>query len=289
VMTLGATRDTGALELLGTEQPGLPRERIVTTATTRLAQGIRTRTGSDVLVDVEHDGGERVAVFVRGLAPPHQVDVARFEAALAAFRRAGVPRLVRAPVHDAVRAVFAQLLGPFHDTPTHPRLPWDPRDYLTTVFLHRAMKRDEIFPTMWWDDDPSTGIDEMAGLLKLHGVVALLPRKQLIAEAVEELHQLDSTEAARDALCARLCELANRQLAKAGTDRRFCGPYFCDFNDGEPNWLLTTPAQHDGLVAEKLLVPWDPDLRVPVATPYKRPPDLGEIDFSTFPSGDDPF
>jgi hypothetical protein len=77
---------------------------------------------------------------------------------------------------------------------------------------------------MWWDDDPSAGIDEMTGLLKLHGVPARLPRKRLVAEA--ELHRLGSGDAARDALCARLCELANQLLARARNERRFGGPYF---------------------------------------------------------------
>jgi hypothetical protein len=288
-MTVGARLTSGALELLGRERPGIPRDRIVTTAATQIASGAGEKIGDTVVVDVEQDGADQVAVLVRGFAPPHAVDVARFDVALAAFRRAGIDDLIRDPVHDAVSAVFAQLFDPLQETPAHASLPWDPRRYLTNMFLHRAMDRDQVFPTIWWDDDPSVGIGEMEGLLTLHGVPGTLARKRLTAEALEELYRLGGRETARDALCTRLCELANQLLAKARDGRRFCGPYFQAFNDGEPNWLLTTAAEYDALVAEQLLVPWHPGLRVPVVMTYKRPPDLGEIDFSKFPSGDDPF
>jgi hypothetical protein len=79
-------------------------------------------------------------------------------------------------------------------------------------------------------------------------------------------------------------------LAGVKAVRRFCGPFFSDFNGCEPNWLITTSQQFESLISEQLLIRWDPKLRVPMApSTYKRPPDLGEIDFSKFPTGDDPF
>jgi hypothetical protein len=147
-----------------------------------------------------------------------------------------------------------------------------------------------VFPTMWWHDDPSAGVDEMAGLLKLHGVTKRFPRKRLVAEAERALERTNDEDAARDRLCARLCDVANELVAAAGSDRQFCGPYFSDFNGGEPNWLFTTTTQYERLLAEKLLIRWDPKLRVELMpSNYVRPPDRGEIDFDNFPSGDDPF
>ena len=130
----------------------------------------------------------------------------------------------------------------------------------------------------------------MAGLLKLHGVSKKFPRKRLIADAVRALDRDDDEDAARDELCVRLCEVANDLLAESKLGRRFYGPFFSDFNGGEPNWLFTTERQYEVLISEKLLISWDPKSRIPM-TPsvYKRPPDRGEIDFSKFPSGDDPF
>ena len=289
---VGAALAPGVIELIAREVPGLDPERLVTTGATHVARASTDVPGHLVLVDLEpaEPSGARAATFVRELEPPHPIDVARFEAAAAAFARAKVPALVRKPAVDALRAAFAELAGgSATQQARHAHLPWDPRDYLTRIFLDRANERAEVFPTTWWHDDPSAGIDEMIGLLKLHRVPDKLPRDRLVAEAVRELDRIVDENAARDALSARLCELANELLARS-TDRRFCGPFYSDFNGGEPNWLLTTPARFDALIAEQLLIRWDPQLRVPAPrSTYIRLPDRGEIDFDNFPSGDDPF
>lgn len=280
---VGTTLAPGEVELIAPLEPGLEPERTVTTAATRIARGATDSPGL-VLVDLEPAPGGEAASFVRKLEPPHEIDIARFDAALVAFARAGAPSPIHEPAAVALQSVFAELLG---ETPEsgHIRLPWDPRAYLTTLFLHHANQRDEVFPTMWWHDDPSAGIDEMAGLLKLHGVRGTLSRKRLIAEAIAELDQLDDEDVARDRLCDRLCGLANDLLART-SDRRFCGPYA---SDDEPSWLLTTPRVFDALIAEQLLVRWQPTMRVPPVVNYVGSPDLGELDLANFPSGDDPF
>lgn len=281
-MTIGATLPSGALELVAREEPGLEPGRIVTTAATQIAAGY----GRDVLVDVER----HTALFVRGLVPPHAVDVERFASVLAAFERAGVGGLIQGSARVALSSVFQRVLeGPDRD-PAPPRLPWDPCAYLRDLFLSRAMEQNEVFPDTWWHDDPAAGVDEMSDMLLAHGVKATFPRDRLVSDAVRELDRIEDEDRARDALCQTLCDEANRMLAAVNAERRFCGPYLSAFNGGEPNWLFTTPAQYDLLVAGGLLVPWAPAQRVVAEPqPYTRPPDRGEIDFSTFPSGDEPF
>ena len=278
-MTVRAPLVSGAIGLVSLEEPGLDPDRIATDTSTTIAAGAVDVRGQSVLVDVKDRGGTSAAMFVRALLPPHQVDVDRFEAVLAAFRRSGVADLVTEPVDAVLRTAFEAR-----------RHFWDPREFLTQAFLDRALERDEVFPTMWWHDDPSAGVDEMAGLLKLLGVGKRFPRKRLIADARRALDRTDDEDAAREELCLRLCEVANDLLRDVKPGRQFCGPYFSDFNGGEPNWLFTTSQQFESLISEQLLIRWDPKLRVPMEpSSYKRPPDLGEIDFSRFPTGDDPF
>lgn len=284
---VGTTFAPGEVELISPLVPGLEPERTVTTSATRIARGATDCPGGLVLVDLEPALSGEAASFVRKLAPPHEIDIARLDAVLAAFARAGARPPIRKPAAAALQSVFAELLG--ETSPSgHVRLPWDPRAHLTSLFLHRANQRDEVFPTMWWHDDPSVGIDEMAGLLKLHGVRGRLTRKRLLAEAITELDRLDDEDVARDRLCDRLCALANDLLART-SDRRFCGPYASDDNRSEPSWLLTTPHLFDALIAEQLLVRWNPTMRTTSVATYVRPPDLGELDLAKFPSGDDPF
>lgn len=277
-MTVGATLPSGAIELVGIEDPGLVPKRIVTTAATQVAP----IQGGYVLVDVEGD----VATFVRAVLPPHDMDLARFASALAAFERAGVRDLAS----ERLEAVFRRFRDVSDRRPNPPKLPWDPVAYLRELFLSCAMQRNEVFPDTWWHDDPSAGVDEMHDTLLAHGFTIPFPRDRLVKDALRELDRIGDEDKARDELCKTLCDVANGLLAAVNAERRFCGPYLAAFNDGEPNWLFTTPEQYQTLVAEGLLRPWDPTQRVVVVSqPYKRPPDRGEIDLSEFPSGDDPF
>jgi hypothetical protein len=184
LMTVGAPLASDAIELVSPEEPGLDPERIATDTSTVIAAGAVDVRGRSVLVDVEERSGASVAVFVRAPLPPHQVDIDRFEAVLAAFRRSGIADLVTDPT-DAV------LGKAFEDCPHF----WDPKEFLTRTFLDRALESDEVFPTMWWHDDPSAGVDEMAGLLKLLGVGKRFPRKRLIVDARRALDHSEDEDA----------------------------------------------------------------------------------------------
>ncbi len=227
-MTVGEPLAAGAIELVAERGPGLDPDRIATDASTAIAQGALGVRGRVVLVDIDDRG---IAVFVRDLLPPHHLDVDRLEAVLAAFRRCGVDDLVTGPADAVLRERFA-------DPPPF----WDPSEQLTRTFLDRAVQQGDVFPTTWWHDDPSAGVDEMAELVEELGGKRF-PRSRLVKDAQRALDRSDDEEMARDELCARLCEAANDVLAKARVPRRFCGPYFSDVNGGEPNWLLTTPPQ----------------------------------------------
>ena len=93
-MTVRAPLVSGAIGLVSLEEPGLDPDRIATDTSTTIAAGAVDVRGQSVLVDVKDRGGTSAAMFVRALLPPHQVDVDRFEAVLAAFRRSGVADLV---------------------------------------------------------------------------------------------------------------------------------------------------------------------------------------------------
>lgn len=252
-------------------------------ATTRVTAAVRRALnegiGQKVLADISP--GERegvrcgIASFVRELESNPE-DLRRLDAALVAFRRAGLSSFVSDPARQ-LKEAFVSLAS--HGFPS-----WDPAEYLVDLFL-----RDQIcFPETWWHDDPESGVDEMDGLLKRLHVGGALRKSKLLADARKDLDRSEDEDAARDRLCEALCFAANVLVAKAGKSERFCGPYFSRWNDGEPNWIFSEPELFERLIECGVLVRWSGQ-RVKPSYEYKRPPDLGEMDLENFPSGDDPF
>lgn len=142
----------------------------------------------------------------------------------------------------------------------------------------------------------------MAGLPQREPSIAALPRRSRRRElALDQDHGEAYGDLAQEAALVpgraprrwrlkRSCPIPIRSASRSSGDPSPTGPFYSDFNGGEPNWLLTKPRRFEALIAEQLLVRWLPEMQPPSYVPsYVRPPDLGEIDFANFPSGDDPF
>lgn len=224
----------------------------------------------EILADVEPGppGGTPcyVAVRVRELEP-NPDDYERYRLILEKFKRAGVAK----GIPDA-STCFAEPHFPF----------WDP----FSTILRRFVEKQTIFPLDWWDDDPGRGVQEMVSLTAELKIRGRFPRTRMLRQALRDLENPSDTDTddARDRLCADLVAAANGLVEKAHGRRRFCGPFAYD---GDPTWIYFDPDGYAALLREGLLEPWL--CRVREVVEYRRPPDLGEIDFDHFPSGDDPF
>jgi hypothetical protein len=278
VVVIGKHLGAGQFELVGA---GTPAFIVATTRVTAQVQRLLDEgLGPKVLADIEL--GDRdgvpcgVAVFVRELEANSE-DLRRFEAALAPFRRAGIEDFVREPARH-LEEVFASL--PSKGFPS-----WHPQGHLVELFL----REQTCFPELWWHDDPACGVEEMVGLLKTLGVKGRIPKAKILIEAQKDLDRPGSDEdLARDRLCEVLCFAANALLERAGRGTRFCGPFHDSWSSGEPSWMLSEPSFYAQLIDEGVLVRWSGE-REKESHPYKRPPDLGELDLDNFPSGDEPF
>jgi hypothetical protein len=191
-------------------------------------------TGALVLADIE-DGR---ATFVRPLAPPHPTDLARLEAELAAFARAGYDDVIADPA-AALATALDRLVSPAGRPLVHDHVAWDPRAFVTGRFLFQAAERDELYPLTFWEDVPAIGLEELEALLEAHAIRPRLPRRQLLAPAAD-----------RHAYVARWIAAANDRLAEIMSPFRMCGPF--ELHD-EPMWLFAAPAHYEALVCERLL------------------------------------
>jgi hypothetical protein len=203
--------------------------------------------GALALVDIEDDGR---ATFVRPLAPPHPTDLARLEAELAAFARAGYEDLIPDPA-SALAAAFERLAMPAGRPVTHEHITWDPHAFVLGRFLFHAAERDELYPLTFWEDVPAIGLEELEAMLEAHLVKPRFQRRLMLAEARRLLENAPDPIAARRTLIARWCAATNERLAEIST-YRLCGPF--EIHD-EPTWLLARPAQYETLVREELLSP----------------------------------
>jgi hypothetical protein len=186
---------------------------------------------------------------VRPVAPPHPTDVARLEAELAAFARAGYDDIIADPA-AALATALERLAAPAGRPVVHEHVVWDPRAFVIGRFLFQAAENDELYPLTFWEDVPAIGLEELEALLEAHGVRPRLPRRQLLAEATRRLANADDPAAARAAVVARWCEAANARLGEILAPFRMCGPF--ELHD-EPMWLYAEPAHYDALVREQLL------------------------------------
>ena len=202
--------------------------------------------GPLALVDIE-DGR---ATFVRPLVPPHPTDLARLEAELAAFARAGYEDLILDPA-SALAAAFERLAMPAGRPVTHEHITWDPHAFVLGRFLFHAAERDELYPLTFWEDVPAIGLEELEAMLEAHLVKPRFQRRLMLAEARRLLENAPDPVAARRTLIAHWCEAANERLADIST-YRLCGPF--EIHD-EPTWLLARPAQYETLIRERLLSP----------------------------------
>lgn len=201
--------------------------------------------GRFALVDID-DGR---ATFVRPLAPPHPTDLARLEAELAAFARAGYPDIIPDPP-AALAAAFERLAAPAGRPLVHDHVAWDPRAFVLGRFLFQAAERDELYPLTFWEDVPAIGLEELEAQLEAHMVRPKWSRRLLLAEATRRLANADDPAAARAAVVASWCDAANARLAEVLSPFRMCGPF--QLHD-EPMWLFAEPADYDALLRERLL------------------------------------
>lgn len=190
--------------------------------------------GPLALVDVE-DGR---ATFVRPLAPPHPTDLARLEAELASFARAGYPDIIADPP-AALAAAFERLAAPAGRPLVHEHVAWDPRAFVLGRFLFQAAERDELYPLTFWEDVPAIGLEELEAQLEAHMVRPKWSRRQLLAPAAD-----------RHAYVARWIAAANDRLGEILSPFRMCGPF--ELHD-EPMWLWAEPSQYEALLRERLL------------------------------------
>ncbi|MBV8755750.1 MAG: hypothetical protein JO257_00655 [Deltaproteobacteria bacterium] len=209
--------------LVAMASPGIAPLRIAGHASTALA-----------LVDIE-DGR---ATFVRPLAPPHPTDLARLQAELAAFARAGYPDVIPDPA-AALATALDRLALPAGRPLVHDHVAWDPRAFVLGRFLFQAAERDELYPLTFWEDVPAIGLEELEAQLEAHLVRPKWSRRQLLAPAAD-----------RHAYVARWIAAANERLAEVLSPYRMCGPF--ELHD-EPMWLWAEPAAYETLVRERLL------------------------------------
>ena len=209
--------------LVGIASPGGTPLRVPGVATSQLA-----------LVDIE-DG---CATFVRPLAPPHPVDLARLEAELAAFARAGYADILADPA-AALAVALERLAAPQGRPLVHDAIVWDPRAFVLGRFLFQAAERDELYPLTFWEDVPAIGLEELEAQLEAHLVRPRWSRRQLLAPAAD-----------RHAYVERWIAAANARLAEVLSPFRLCGPF--SLHD-ERMWLWAEPASFDALVRELLL------------------------------------
>lgn len=221
-MTTQLMRSEGDV-LVGFASPGIEPLRIAGTATSALS-----------LVDIE-DGR---ATFVRPIAPPHPTDLARLQAELAAFARAGYDDIIEDPA-AALATALERLACPAGRPLVHDHLAWDPRAFVLGRFLFQAAERDELYPLTFWEDVPAIGLEELEAQLEAHLVRPKWSRRQLLAPAAD-----------RHAYVARWIAAANDRLGEVLSPFRMCGPF--ELHD-EPMWLWAEPAQFDVLLRERLL------------------------------------
>lgn len=209
--------------LVGIASAGIAPLRIAGASSSELA-----------LVDVE-DGR---ATFVRPLAPPHPTDLARLQAELAAFARAGYEDIIADPA-AALAAALDRLAVPAGRPLVHDCIAWDPRAFVLGRFLFQAAERDELYPLTFWEDVPAIGLEELEAQLEAHLVRPRWSRRQLLAPAAD-----------RHAYVARWIAAANDRLAGVLSPFRMCGPFVLH---DEPMWLWAEPAKFEMLVRERLL------------------------------------
>lgn len=209
--------------LVGIASPGIAPLRVAGAAAGELA-----------LVDVE-DGR---ATFVRPLAPPHPTDLARLQAELAAFARAGYTDVIADPP-AALAAALERLALPAGRPLVHDCIAWDPRAFVLGRFLFQAAERDELYPLTFWEELPAIGLEELEAQIEAHGVRPRWSRRQLLAPAAD-----------RHAYVARWIDAANARLAEVLSPFRMCGPF--SLHD-EPMWLWAEPASYETLVREHFL------------------------------------
>ena len=209
--------------LVGIASAGIAPLRIAAASSSELA-----------LVDVE-DGR---ATFVRPLAPPHPTDLARLEAELAAFARAGYPDIIADPA-AVLAAALERLAVPAGRPLVHDCVAWDPRAFVQGRFLFQAAERDELYPLTFWEDVPAIGLEELEAQLEAHLIRPRWSRRQLLAPAAD-----------RHAYVARWIAAANDRLAEVLSPFRMCGPF--QLHD-EPMWLWAEPAHFEALLREHLL------------------------------------
>jgi hypothetical protein len=193
---------------------------------------------------VMRDGVEHLeAIQVRPLGR-NQVDIERLGEVRERFIAAGIGDPTGDPREHWDALVGARALERMST--------WDPQKHLVEKFL----AAQTIFPSTWWHDDPEPGIEEMVelvGTLKLPGE---LPTEALLAEANCDLDETPDETGARDRLCAKLVEAANRMLAASSDPRRFGRALDPVYGDGDPVWVLLAPEVYARLLREKLLTDW---------------------------------